>query len=97
MPGAPADRDVPRAVQARAPSGSGARARMLASTSGSCSRHRFWPATGELQTSIEPVQPRVVRGHAQRLVVNIERQRTRDAMSQGRQRQHTRSSPNVEH
>jgi hypothetical protein len=53
--------------------------------------------TRQLQAIVDSVEARVVRGGAQRLVVNIEGQRSWHAQSQRAQRKHARACSHVEH
>ena len=61
------------------------------------SRHRFQPAACQLQAFAESVDARVLRGGAQRPVVDIDAQRSWHAHYQRTQRKHARSCPHVEH
>ena len=55
------------------------------------------PPARELQPIADGIEARVRRGNAQRLVIDVDRQRSRHAHPQRRKRQHTRAGPDVEH
>src|SRR5262245_42068707 len=62
-----------------------------------CTGDRFGTATRELEPIAQGIEPRVLCGDAQRLLVDVDAEYAWDAKDQRGKREHARPDTNVEH